>query len=117
MDLSIRGLRGIAAAGPATSKRAAASLFMLSADQDPRDAQRRLTVSDGHALAVLAARADAPADVPADLVDGPEDLRSDAEKVGVPHHMLDLAVLHGEPFVDFEDELARGRVDLPAAHA
>src|SRR5579885_1797212 len=63
---------------PALTVRRAASaaLIIPAADQELRHADRRLAVAHGHALPVLAAGADAPADVPADAIDGGKSLRT-----------------------------------------
>ena len=82
------------------------------------DPQRRLAGADGHALAVLAARArTAHGEVVGDGVDVAQRLRAVADEVGLAQRLGDLAVLDEVRLGHAEHEVAARRVDLPAAEA
>src|SRR5205085_107369 len=88
-----------------------------AADRDLVDAQRRLTDTDRHALAVLAAGADAGIElhVVADHLHPRQRIRTVADQHRALDRRADLAVLDPVGLGTREDELAAGDVDLPAA--
>src|SRR3989449_10178441 len=86
-------------------------------DRDPVHPQRRLADADRHALAVLAAGADAgiEREVVADHGDAMQVGRAVADQHGALQRRADLAVLDLVGLGALEDIFARGDVDLAAA--
>src|SRR5215468_1456700 len=107
---------------PAQSKSRLSPRFLTAkspraADRDAVHAQRGLADADRHALAVLAAGADAGVEleVVADHADAIEVGRAIADQHGALERSTELAVLDAIGFGHVEHVLARGDVDLSAA--
>ncbi len=79
--------------------------------------KRGLTGADRHALAVLAADAGLDVEVAGDHVDLHEDVDAVADEGGPAQRRRDPAVLDQVALGDAEDEVAAGRLDLPAGQA
>src|SRR5471032_1129025 len=96
---------------------ATASPLSRAADGHAVHAQRRLADADRHALAFLAAHADARIElhVVADHRDAVKHFRTIADQRGALDRIGDLAVFDHIRFAGREHELAVGDIDLAAA--
>src|SRR5665647_2478352 len=81
------------------------------------DTQGGLAGAHGHALAVLAADTGLHVEVGGDHVDAHEDVDAVADERGAAQRRGDAAVLDEIALGDAEDEVAAGRLYLPAGQA
>src|ERR1700674_3075825 len=87
-----------------------------SADGDLGDQERRLGVGHRHPLAILAAGADAEAEVAADQSDPFQYIRAVAGKGCSPYRFSHHPFLDEVAFRNLEDEISVDRVDLASPH-